>query len=88
MASLGAQMVKNLPATQETQVWSLGREDPQEKGMATHYLFEYYLLSTFDVTDIILGARDAGEGGKKSKPKETYFHGVYVSTSKLKASKW
>ena len=29
-------MVKNLPAMQETQVWSLGWEDPLEKGMATH----------------------------------------------------
>ena len=27
---------KNLPAMQETQVQSLGREDPLEKGMATH----------------------------------------------------
>ena len=35
-ASLVAQMVKNLPAMQETLVWSLGREDPLEKGMATH----------------------------------------------------
>ena len=35
-ASLVAQMVKNLPAMQETQVWSLGRENPQEKRMATH----------------------------------------------------
>ena len=31
-----AQMVKNLPAMRETQVQSLGREDPLEKGMATH----------------------------------------------------
>ena len=31
-----AQMVKNLPAGPETQVPSLGREDPPEKGMATH----------------------------------------------------
>ena len=31
-----AQMVKNLPAVQETQVRSLGWEDPLEKGMATH----------------------------------------------------
>ena len=31
-----AQMVKNLPAMQETQVLSLSREDPLEKGMATH----------------------------------------------------
>ena len=29
-------MVKNLPATQETRVQSLGWEDPLEKGMATH----------------------------------------------------
>ena len=31
-----AQMVKNLPAVQKTQVQSLGWEDPLEKGMATH----------------------------------------------------
>ena len=31
-----AQMIKNLPAMQETQVQSLGQEDPLEKGMATH----------------------------------------------------
>ena len=29
-------MVKNLPAMQETQVQSLGQEDPLEKGMGTH----------------------------------------------------
>ena len=34
--SLVAQMVKNLPAIQETQVQSLSREDPLEKEMATH----------------------------------------------------
>ena len=34
--SLVAQMVKNLPAMQETWVQSLGQEDPLEKGMATH----------------------------------------------------
>ena len=30
------QRVKNLPAVWETQVQSLGQEDPLEKGMATH----------------------------------------------------
>ena len=35
-SSLLAHMVKNLPAMQETQVQSLGREDPLEKGRATH----------------------------------------------------
>ena len=34
-ASLGAQMVKNLPEMQETQVQLLGQEDPLEKKMAT-----------------------------------------------------
>ena len=34
-ASLVAQAVKNLPAMQETQVTSLGRENPLEKGIAT-----------------------------------------------------
>ena len=31
-----AQMIKNLPAMQETQVQSLGVEDPLEKGMTTY----------------------------------------------------
>ena len=31
-----AQKVKNLPAIQETQVQSLGQEDPLEKGIATY----------------------------------------------------
>ena len=35
-ASLVAQIVKNLPAIQETRVPTLGREEPLEKGMATH----------------------------------------------------
>ena len=35
-ASPVAQVVENLPAMQETQVLSLGQEDPLEKGMATH----------------------------------------------------
>ena len=35
-ASLVAQLVKNLPAMQGTWVWSLGWEDPLEKGKATH----------------------------------------------------
>ena len=34
--SLVAQMVKHLPTMQETQVRSLGWEDPLEKEMATH----------------------------------------------------
>ena len=36
MATLVAQMLKNLPAMQETLVQSLAQEDPLEKEMATH----------------------------------------------------
>ena len=32
-----AQMVKNPPAMQETQVQSLGQEDSLEEGLATHF---------------------------------------------------
>ena len=35
-ASLVAHMVKNLPALQESEVWSLGQEDLLEKGTAAH----------------------------------------------------
>ena len=44
MGLLVAHMVKNLPVMQETQVRSLGWEDPLEEGMATHPLF---LLGVF-----------------------------------------
>ena len=36
MASLVAQLVKNLPEMQETWIQPMGWEDPLEKGMATH----------------------------------------------------
>ena len=35
-ASLVVQMVKNLPTIQETQIQSMGQEDPLEKEIATH----------------------------------------------------
>ena len=35
-SSLVAQLVKSLPAMQETWVWSLGQKGPLEKEMATH----------------------------------------------------
>ena len=38
-APLGTQTVKNLPVMWETRVWSLGQEDPREKGMVTHPVF-------------------------------------------------
>ena len=35
-ATLVTQTVKNMPISQESQVQSLGQEEPLEKGMATH----------------------------------------------------
>ena len=36
MNDMMAQMIKNLPAVQETRLQSLGQEDPLENGMATY----------------------------------------------------
>ena len=48
-ASLVAQMVKNLPAVQETWVWSPGWEDPLEKGMDTYsYILAWRIPWTED----------------------------------------
>ena len=40
------QTVKTLPAMQETQVLSLGWEDPLEKGMATHFSIVVWRIPT------------------------------------------
>ena len=40
-ASLVAQRLKHLPPIWETQVQSLGREDPLEKEMITHSIYSY-----------------------------------------------
>ena len=54
-ASLVAQTVKNLPAMWETQVRSLGQEDPLEKGMATHFSI---LAWRIPLTEEPVGLRD------------------------------
>ena len=51
LASLVAQMVKNLPAMQETWVRSLGQEDPLEKEMATHSSIVAWRIPWTEETD-------------------------------------
>ena len=51
LASLVAQMVKNLPAMQETWVRSLGQEDPLEKEMATHSSIVAWRIPSTEETD-------------------------------------
>ena len=48
MASLVAQIVKNLPAVQETWLLSLGRKDPLEKEIATHSSILFFFLIYFN----------------------------------------
>ena len=50
LSSLGAQIVKNLPAVQETWTHSLGWEDPLEKGMATHSSILAWRISWTEAT--------------------------------------
>ena len=60
MASLVAQSVKNLPAVQESRVWSLGWEDPLEKEMATHYSILAWRIPWTDSTGHIPRSRISG----------------------------
>ena len=49
-----AQTVKNLPVMQETQVQSLGQENPLEKGMATHSILAWKIPSTEHTGGIVV----------------------------------
>ena len=57
MASLVAEMVKNLAAVQETGVRSLGQEDPPDKEMATNPV---YLPGEFHEQRSLAGYRQRG----------------------------
>ena len=49
-----AQVVKNLPAMQETQVRSLGLEDPLEKGLAAHSIILVWRIPWTEEPDGLL----------------------------------
>ena len=51
-------MVNNLPAMQETQVWSLGQEDPIKKGMATHFSIFAWKIPW---TEVLVGYNPLGQ---------------------------
>ena len=57
-----AQMVKNLPAVLETQVQSLGQEDPLKKGMATHSSILAWKIPWIEESDRLrsMGSQRAG----------------------------
>ena len=55
--SLIVQMIKNLPAMRETQVWSLGWEDPLAEETATHFSI---LAWRIPWTESLLGYKSMG----------------------------
>ena len=72
--ALVVQLVKNLPAMQETQVWSLSGEDPLEKEMAT----PVFLPGKFHGQRSLLGYSPWG-----CKVLDTTEHTLYSSFQKV-----
>ena len=71
-------MIKNLPAMQETWVRSLGLEDPQEKGMATHSSILAWRISWTEEPDglqsmgsLSIGKRILHVQGQRRSPNKT-----------------
>ena len=62
MSSLVAQMIKNPPAMQQTQVQSLGLEDPPEKEVATHSSILAWIIPWTEEPDELqpIGSQRAG----------------------------
>ena len=63
--ALVAQTAKNLPATQETWVRSLGQEDSPEKGMATHSSILAWRIPWTEESDGLqsMGSKRVGHNG-------------------------
>ena len=64
-------MVKNLPAMWETSVQPLGREDPLEKGMATHSS-----ILAWRIPCSLVGCRPRGR--KELDTTERLTHGSFL----------
>ena len=76
-----AQMVKNLPAVQETWVRSLGREEPLEEEMATHSSTLAWTIPCMEEP----GAGYSPWGRKLNTTERLHFH--FLSLSRLQAIK-
>ena len=68
-ASLMAQMVKRLPAMQETQVRSLGHEDPLEKEMATHSSILACKIPQTEEPGRLMGSQRVEHDGTQSRTR-------------------
>ena len=81
-ASLVAQLVKNLPAVQESWVRSLGREDPLEKEMAT--LSGILAWEIHGQKSLVgcspWGGKESGTTGRLTLNPHTQFYKLIFST--------
>ena len=59
---MNTQMVNNLPAMGETQVWSRGQEDPLEKGMVTHSIILVWTIPWIEEPGGLQSARSQRVG--------------------------
>ena len=82
-ASLGAQMVKNLPARQETQVQSLGEEDPLEKAVATHSIILAWRIPWTEEPGRAT-VQDVAELDTVEATQRAHMHVYYLYHNKLK----
>ena len=74
-ASLVAQTIKNLPAMRETQVQSLGREDPLEEEMATHSsILAWRIPCTEEPGKLLLGYKELDMTERLTALLSFYFH--------------
>jgi len=78
-------MVKNSPSIQETQVQSLSREDPLEKGMATHSTILAWRIPWIEEPGKMqsMGSQRVGRDGATN----THFKTVQDKPRKVDASK-
>ena len=76
--SLVAQMVKNLPAMQETWVWPLGQEDPFEKGMATHCSILAWRIPWTEESSRLLSMGSARVRYLWAINTHTHIHNIYI----------
>ena len=89
-ASLVAQLVKNLPAMQETPVLSLGWEDPREKEMVTHSSILVWRIPQTEVT--VHGVRKSWtqptESESDYRVTNTFtLHFIYIYENRRKKKK-
>ena len=84
-----AQTAKSLPAVQETQVPSLGREDPLEKEIATHSGFLAWKIPWMEEPGGLQSMGSQRVGHDRATSTCTYLHYLhyyFFYTNKVEAS--